>query len=197
MNGAPYFHVHWVQQLLIIFSVFPYLQKLFSIWSFCLATYTGSNMCNSTWSAGPRHKNYPPSFFLLPCTKFFLVAPDKKMPLANRGAQFCTQFQGHRQQQRKQCRRSWICLVTRPSSLWVSTHLFKADLQSSFSLYFSEYAGELSPSLRNGIYAILIGSTALTMCCFGLYCRIYVKSLLDCCETCCRHKRGQHRVPTS
>ena len=43
---------------------------------------------------------------------------------------------------------------------------------------FSEYAGEISPSLRNGIYVILIGSTALTMCCFGLYCRIYFKTLL-------------------
>ena len=62
---------------------------------------------------------------------------------------------------------------------------------------FTEYAGEISPSLKNGILVILIGSTALTMCCLGLYCRIYCKTLLDCCETCCREKRGQHRVPTS
>ena len=78
-----------------------------------------------------------------------------------------------------------------------NTPVFKAVYNPNFPFTFSEYAGEISPSLRNGIYVILIGSTALTMCCCGLYIRIYFRTILDCCETCCRHKRGQLRVPTS
>ena len=50
-----------------------------------------------------------------------------------------------------------------------NTPVLRQFYNPNFPFTFSEYAGEISPSLRNGIYVILIGSTALTMCCFGLY----------------------------
>ena len=100
MNGAPLFPCTLGSTTFDYFPSFPYLQKLFTFGRFAWQ-HTQVVICAILRGPQARVTNYSPSFFLLPCTKFFLVAPDKKMPLANRGAQFCTQFQGHKQQQRK------------------------------------------------------------------------------------------------
>ena len=128
---------------------------------------------------------------------FFWLLLIKRCPLPTEGRSFALNFRGTGSSNENNVGDSEFAWWRGPAVYeWVHTCL-RQIYNLNFFIYFSEYAGEISPSLRNGIYAILIGSTALTMCCFGLYCRIYVKSLLDCCETCCRHKRGQHRVPTS
>ena len=90
--GPPYFHVHWVQQLLIIFPVFPICKN--SSHLVVLLGNTQVVICAILRGPQARVTNYSPSFFLLPCTKFFLVAPDKKMPLANKEAQFALNFRG-------------------------------------------------------------------------------------------------------
>ena len=164
-------HTYWVYRLTTILAIFPFLQTL----SYLVASlyYTHVVACAILRGSQARIiKTILLFSFCYQVRNFFWFALDKKMPLANKGAQFCIQFHGHRQQQRKTMS-ELLNLLGDAAQQFLSkkTPVLRQFTILIFLLFtFAEYAGEISPSLRNGIYVVLIGSTVLTMCCFGLYC---------------------------